>query len=105
MAETKRIDQVDEAASDPVDAREIAELRATVAKLAAQVAERDGRLNELYGQGQYVALKAADRAGYCTETVKNWIKCGHVDGYQVGRKWFVNTQSLAVYLTRLGLQR
>jgi hypothetical protein len=96
---------IDETPPDPADSPQIADLLATIAALTAQLADKDRRIGELYGPSHCVALKAAASGGYCAETVKNWIKLGRVEGYQEGKKWFVNTQSLAVYLTKLGLRR
>jgi hypothetical protein len=103
--EAVRVDQADDATPDPVESPQIAELRATIASLTAQVAKQAAQLSELCGPVEMIALKAADAGGHCGETVKNWIKSGKVDGYQIGKKWFVHARSLARYLAQIGLER
>jgi hypothetical protein len=104
MAETELIDLPDDVPG-PVDAPEIAELRATIATLTAQVAERDEWINDLLGPDQWLALPACDRGGYTAETLRNWCVDGTVDAFRDGSRWFVNIRSLRAHLAKLGLAK
>jgi hypothetical protein len=105
MAKAEKIDPPDEAASDPVDSPQIAELRETIAVLTGLLAEKDARINDLLGPIQWLALLACDRGGYTAEALRGWCISGKVDAYQEegSRQWFVNTRSLRAHLAKLGL--
>lgn len=95
---------VPEAAGD-VSSTEIAALHETIAELRAANERQAAQLNELAGPVEWLALRACDRGGYTSETLRKWCELGIVESRREGRRIFVNTRSLAAHLKRRGLAK